>query len=78
MVEKILISKPKGKWSKWATYDFRLKGYDGIYCCNEDDWKLYEIEWKMFKNGVPEKDIKELEERARDVCRRDYEEEEND
>ncbi len=31
----------------------------------------------MFKNGVPEKDIEELEERARDVCRRDYEEEDD-
>ena len=70
MTEKILIGT-EGK-GNWKSYRFKLKGCgEQTYTCDEEDWKLYEIKWKLFKAGVSEDDINEFEECAMDVARRD-------
>jgi len=78
MVERVLVNKnlANGRNNQWTTYNFKFKNINRIYNCNEDDWELYKIKWKMFKNGVDEKDIEELEKKSKNVARRDYEDDE--
>ena len=55
MKERILINKQKGYHG--FSYSYTYENLDQNIYCDEADWKLYEVKFRLFKAGTDEKDL---------------------